>query len=79
VRHATLLDVNGPRVLVALAIPALIAMAPVLVPRFWVRIVAGLALATIAVVGGFSIGLFYAPSTIMMLLAGLLAAPAWKL
>jgi hypothetical protein len=40
-----------------------------------VRIVAGLILAAFAVVAGFSIGLFYFPSAVMMLLAGLLSAP----
>jgi len=42
------------------------------------RSAAGLALATFAIPGGFSIGLFYAPSAVMMLLAGLLSAPVGK-
>jgi hypothetical protein len=58
-QHATLLQVNGPRALIALAIPVLIALVPVLLPTWWVRIVAGLILAAFVVVGGFSIGLFY--------------------
>jgi hypothetical protein len=78
VRHSTLLDVNGPRILIALAIPVLIAMVPVLFPKFWVRLVAGLALAALAVVAGFTVGLFYFPSAVLMLLAGLLSAPVRK-
>jgi hypothetical protein len=75
VRHATLPDVNGPRVLVALAIPVLITLVPMLVPKYGVRIIAGLILVAFAVVSGFSIGLFYFPSAIMMLMAGLLSSP----
>jgi hypothetical protein len=78
VRHATLLQVNGPRVLIALAIPVLIALVPVVLPKFWVRIAAALVLATFAILGGFSIGLFYAPSAVTMFLAGCLSAPVRK-
>ena len=73
--HATLLQVNGPRALIALAIPVLIALVPVLLRKWWVRLVAGLVLAAFVVVAGFSIGLFYAPSAFIMLMAGLVSAP----
>jgi hypothetical protein len=73
--HATLLQVNGPRALIALTIPVLILLVPVLLPKWWVRIVAGLVLAAFVVVGGFSIGLFYFPSAAFMLFAGLLSSP----
>ena len=74
-QHATLLQVNGPRALIALAIPVLIALVPVLVPKWWMRLVVGLVLAAFVGVAGFSIGLFYAPSAAIMLMAGLLSAP----
>jgi hypothetical protein len=77
-QHATLLQVNGPRALIALVIPVLIALVPVLLPKWWLRLVAGLVLAAFVAVGGFSIGLFYAPSAVIMLLAGLLSALASK-
>jgi hypothetical protein len=77
-QHATLLQVNGPRALIALAIPVLIALVPVLLPKWWVRLVAGLVLAAFVVVAGFSIGLFYASSAFIMLLAGLASAPVRK-
>jgi hypothetical protein len=65
-QHATLLQVNGPR--------ALIALVPVLLPKWWLRLVAGLVLDAFVAVGDFSIGLLYAPSAAIMLLAGLLSA-----
>ena len=77
-QHATLLQVNGPRALIALAIPVLIALVPVLLPKWWVRIVAGLLLAVFVVIAGFSIGLFYFPSAFMMLMAGLLSTSMRK-
>src|SRR5216683_671518 len=68
-QHATLLQVNGPRALIALAIPVLIALIPVLLPKWWVRLVAGVVLGAFVGVAGFSIGLFYAPSAAIMLIA----------
>jgi len=65
-------------VLITLAIPVLIALVPVVLPKFWVRLVAGLVLAVFAILGGFTIGLFYAPSAIIMFLAGCLSAPVRK-
>src|SRR6266568_6657457 len=73
VGHATLLQVNGPGTLITLAIPVLIVLVPVLLPKWWLRIVAGLALAAFVIVGSPSIGLFYAPSAAFMLFAGLLS------
>ena len=73
--QATLLEINGAGALFTLPIPALIALVPVLIPIWWVRIVAGLVLAAFVVVGSPSIGMFYFPSAVAMLLAGLLSAP----
>ena len=77
-QNSTLLQVNGPRALIALAIPVLIALIPVLLPKWWVRLVAGLVLAAFVIVAGFSIGLFYAPSAFVMVMAGLVSAPVRK-
>lgn len=77
-QHATLLQVNGPTALIALAIPVLLALVPVLLPKWWLRLVAGLVLAAFVVVAGFSIGLFYAPSAFMMIMAGLVSSPVRK-
>ncbi|MBZ5596576.1 MAG: hypothetical protein LAP39_30410 [Acidobacteriia bacterium] len=78
VRHATLLEVNGPQALFSLAIPVLIALVPVLIPKCLMRIISGLLLAAFVVLGGFTIGLFYFPSAFLMLMAGLLSAPVRK-
>ena len=77
-RHATLLGVNGPLAVVAVAIPVLIALVPLLIPKFSARLIAGLILLAFAVISGFSIGLFYFPSAIMMVMAGLVSAPLRK-
>ena len=53
-QHATLLQVNGPRALIPLAIPVLIALIPVLLPKWWVRLVAGVVLGAFVGVAGFS-------------------------
>ena len=76
VGHATLLEVNGPGALITLAVPAMIALVPLLIPKWWVRIVAGVVLGAFVVVGSPSIGLFYFPSAVIMLMAGLLSVPA---
>ena len=51
-QHATLLQVNGPRAQVAVAIPVLIALIPVLLPKWWVRLVAGVVLGAFVGVAG---------------------------
>ena len=71
----TLLQVNGAPVLIALSIPVLIALQPILFPKRSVRLVAALALGAFALISGFSIGFFYVPSAAIMLAAGL-AEPA---
>jgi primosomal replication protein N len=69
--HSTLIEVNGPRVLVALAFPVLVALAPLLFPHRSLRIGAAVVLGAFAIVSGFSIGLFYLPSAAAMLAAAL--------
>ena len=71
--RATLLEVNGPDAWPPLAIPVAIAVVPLLVPgasrrRVAAHVCAG-TLVLFVILGGFSIGAFYAPSAIAMVLA----------
>ncbi|MGH2374892.1 MAG: hypothetical protein ACRDIC_15695 [bacterium] len=73
VGRATLLDVNGAGALVGLVLPLALAVASLLVPGTrWVRVATGLSAAALVgfvVLSGFSIGLFYVPSAIAMVVA----------
>ncbi len=73
--YATELAVNGPRVLLVLAFPILIALVPLLVPLRGVRAGATLVLGGFCLVGKFSVGLFYLPSAVTMFLAARRAEP----
>ena len=67
--HATLLQVNGPRVIILVMFPVLIALIPLAFRKQAVRIVAAIVMGGFVFISGFSIGLFYFPSAILMLLA----------
>ncbi len=67
--HETLAGVNGPGVYLVLAIPVLMASLPLLVRGRAVRLVSALLLMGFVVVGLASVGLFYVPSAISMILA----------
>ena len=69
--RATLLQVNGPGVLVPLAIPPFITVLPVILSQRSVRIGATIALGLFCLISGFSIGLFYVPAAVLLLLAHL--------
>jgi hypothetical protein len=69
VRHETLSDVNGPMIRYILAIPVIIAGVPVLLRLRTVRIISAVLLTGWVVVGAASVGLFYLPSAIAMILA----------
>lgn len=75
----TLLQVNGERILLPLAVPVVTAVLPLLFRRSRGRAVleasAATLLAAFTVIGGFSIGLLYLPSAGAMLVAALLARP----
>jgi len=62
--RTTLLDTSGSHVLALLALPVLITVLPLGIPRHGVRIGASILLFALVVVGGFSIGLFYLPAAI---------------
>jgi len=73
--HATLLQVNGSRVFIPLAIPVVVSLLPILSRRRGVSIGAAIVLSAFCIVGGFSIGLFYVPSAVTMIVAGALSPP----
>jgi hypothetical protein len=60
----TLLRVNGPRVFGILAIPMVIAIIPLIFPRL--RTTAAVVMFIFVLIAGFSIGLFYAPSAVLL-------------
>ena len=68
-RHGTLASVNGPRAHVMLGIPVMLASLPLLLRSRAVRVVAALLLTGWVVIAAASVGLFYIPSAIMMILA----------
>lgn len=73
VGRATLLDVNGPGALWGLLIPPALAVVPLLVPGAQrlraATSVSAAALVVLVVLSGFSIGVFYIPSAVAMVVA----------
>lgn len=68
--HETALQVNGPWVLVIVAIPVLIALLPIALRfRRSSRIVSALVLWILCVLGALSIGVFFVPAAILMTIA----------
>jgi hypothetical protein len=67
--HATLLQINGGWAVVLVMSPVLAALVPLLFRRQAVRIVAAIVMGGFVFISGFSIGLFYLPAGILMLLA----------
>ena len=60
----TLIGVNGARVFGILAIPIVIALAPLVFPKL--KIPAAIAMLLFALIGGFSIGFFYLPAAMVL-------------
>ena len=67
--HSTLLRVNGTWVIVPVMFPVVVAMVPLVVRRKVTRIVATVVMSGFVFISGFSIGMFYAPAALGMLLA----------
>jgi hypothetical protein len=67
--HATLLPVNGPYALIPVMFPVLVSLMPLLLRKQTVRIIATILIGGFALIGGFSIGLFYLPAVVLMLVA----------
>jgi hypothetical protein len=76
--HRTLLEANGPGVLVPMLIPVVLTALPLLrfvsATRRRLEVISAMLLLVFVVVGALSIGLFYAPSAMAMLIAAALAA-----
>jgi len=77
VAHGTLLDVDGIGVVVPLLVPIVLTALPLLRTRYATRrrleMVSAILLLVFVVGGALSIGLFYAPSAMAMLIAAALA------
>ena len=74
--HGTFLQVNGPYSLIPIMFPVITTLAALLVRRPGVRIAATILIGAFALIGGFTIGLFYLPAAIVMLLASCVADSA---
>ena len=68
--RTTLLESQGPSASILVSIPVAIALLPLVFRRQGVRIGAVIVLWGFAIIGGFSIGLFYVPSAAVAQLAG---------
>jgi hypothetical protein len=68
-QHLTMDSVNGPRLYYLLAIPMIIAGVPLLLRARIFRALSALLLIGWVVVGSATVGLFYLPSAVMMILA----------
>jgi hypothetical protein len=77
VSRSTLLQENGPAVLVTLSVPLLVTVVPLL-PRgtarrgAW-RLASALVLTVLCILAGFSIGLFYLPAAVALWVAAMLS------
>jgi hypothetical protein len=67
--HATLVEVNGSWVVLPVMFPVLTALVPLIFHKQALRIIATILIGGFAFISGFSIGLFYLPAAITMLLA----------
>jgi hypothetical protein len=69
VTHATVIRINGWWASVPVMFPVLVALVPLVVRRQAVRIVAAVVMGAFVLISGFTIGLFYLPAGILLLLA----------
>ncbi len=67
--YKTLIEMNGLWVIIPVMVPVVIAVTPVLFRIQMIRIIATVLLGAFAFIGGFTIGFFYLPSAVVMLLA----------
>ena len=67
--RATLLEVNGSWVVIPVMLPVLIALLPLVFRKQVIRICAAIVMGLFVFISGFSIGLFYLPAGILLLLA----------
>ena len=67
--RSALLQVNGAWAIIPVTFPVVIAFLPVLFRKQAVRIIATIIVWGFTLISGFSIGLFYLPAAILMLVA----------
>jgi hypothetical protein len=67
--HATLLQVNGSRAILPVVFPVFVTLLPLVFRRQAIRVIATLVIGAFSLIGGFTIGLFYVPAALTMLLA----------
>lgn len=67
----TLLEINGSRVIGLLLVPIFISLVPLLFPGRPALIIATTLICGFTVVGSFTVGLFYVPAAVAMLVATL--------
>jgi hypothetical protein len=75
-RHKTLGDVNGPWALIPVAFPIFITALPLTFPNQAVRVTASVVLGLFVFLGGMTIGLFYLPAAVLLMLAACAADSA---
>jgi hypothetical protein len=70
--NATLLEVNGPGILITFAIPIVVALSPLSVRKHRRRalLAAGVLTLGFCILGALSIGWFYLPTALLLLFAG---------
>ena len=74
--HATLLQVNGSRAILPVLFPVFLALLPLVFRKQALRITAAVVMLAFSFISGFTIGLFYVPAAIAMLLAACVADSA---
>jgi hypothetical protein len=74
--HATLLQVNGSWAILPVLFPVFVSSLPLVFRKQALRITAGVVMLAFSFISGFSIGLFYVPAAIAMLLAACVADSA---
>jgi hypothetical protein len=67
--RATLIQINGPSVLIPVMFPVFLTLMPLLLRKQFVRIIVTVLIGAFVVLAGFSIGLLYLPAAIFMLIA----------
>ena len=66
-KSATLIEVNGARAILPLMVPIALTVLPLIFPARWVWTVGAILLTVFVLLGAFSIGLFYAPAAVLMI------------
>ena len=67
--HATLLQINGSWAILPVVFPVFLALLPLVFKKHAVHIIATVVMSAFSFISGFTIGLFYVPAAIAMLLA----------